>query len=433
MRRAINRTAALGRRARSVAVEADHVQVDGIPGVLTSTFLHDNRPEWFCEQSRQRVSAAYGQEKDALRPAIKAAEVVNGQLCVEWAVQHPAKPDAPQSRFDVTWLEAIAAAPDGQAGIAEARSAEPMAFEPGVVPWSLESYASKDGVVELSDLPGVDYTAAMTTDEGCLAWLETLHTYGFGILRDGPNTKDEFDVELVAKKTANYVRESVYGGVWEFGVSEPLAEDAWDHADTAYGTDKLPLHTDGCYSYDPPGLQMLHCVEYQAIGGLSVLADGAHVLKQLQAADPEAFHTLTQHAFDFSYFDKDNGHYLRNTTPPIVLDPFTKRFKQIRLNDCDRDPFHPTTPAAVYEAWNALQYHANTATASVKFLLQPGQILVFDNWRCLHARSSFRGKRILKGCYMNREDFASRLRLLRWRSTNEPPPFMPPPICPAQA
>ena len=50
--------------------------------------------------------------------------------------------------------------------------------------------------------------------------------------------------------------------------------------------------------------------------------------------------------------------------------------------------------------------------ADKEFMLEPGTILTFDNWRVLHARASLTGYRQLCGGYHNREDFESRLRLI---------------------
>ena len=61
--------------------------------------------------------------------------------------------------------------------------------------------------------------------------------------------------------------------------------------------------------------------------------------------------------------------------------------------------------------------------AQVRFTLVPGEVLVIDNWRLLHGRAEFDGERHVCGCYLNREDYESRLRVLRgapWRMTCEP-------------
>jgi trimethyllysine dioxygenase len=48
--------------------------------------------------------------------------------------------------------------------------------------------------------------------------------------------------------------------------------------------------------------------------------------------------------------------------------------------------------------------------------LLPGSVLLFDNWRVLHARDAYTGYRRLAGVYLNKEDVESRLRSLRARA-----------------
>jgi trimethyllysine dioxygenase len=44
------------------------------------------------------------------------------------------------------------------------------------------------------------------------------------------------------------------------------------------------------------------------------------------------------------------------------------------------------------------------------FQLRPGQLLIFDNWRALHGRAAFTGKRRMCGGYIPRDDFISKYR-----------------------
>jgi len=48
--------------------------------------------------------------------------------------------------------------------------------------------------------------------------------------------------------------------------------------------------------------------------------------------------------------------------------------------------------------------------------LLPGSVLVFDNWRLLHAREAYVGYRRLAGAYLNREDVDSRCACFRIRA-----------------
>jgi alpha-ketoglutarate-dependent taurine dioxygenase len=45
-----------------------------------------------------------------------------------------------------------------------------------------------------------------------------------------------------------------------------------------------------------------------------------------------------------------------------------------------------------------------------QFRLSPGTVMIIDNWRLLHGRGSYRGERVLKGCYYSRSDFMSKAR-----------------------
>jgi trimethyllysine dioxygenase len=43
--------------------------------------------------------------------------------------------------------------------------------------------------------------------------------------------------------------------------------------------------------------------------------------------------------------------------------------------------------------------------------LEPGNVLIFDNWRVLHGRSAFTGRRTICGGYINRDDWISRYKM----------------------
>ena len=53
------------------------------------------------------------------------------------------------------------------------------------------------------------------------------------------------------------------------------------------------------------------------------------------------------------------------------------------------------------------------ATLKPPMRLAPGTALLFDNGRTLHGRRAYQGFRRLCGAYLNREDFDSKLRVLR--------------------
>jgi trimethyllysine dioxygenase len=94
--------------------------------------------------------------------------------------------------------------------------------------------------------------------------------------------------------------------------------------------------------------------------------------------------------------------------------------RQIAYNNYDRAPLR--LPAARQRAfYRALMlFHAlgNDPAHEQSMRLAPGTALLFDNWRILHGRRAYQGLRRLCGAYLNKEDFDSKLRVLRERATN---------------
>jgi gamma-butyrobetaine dioxygenase len=64
----------------------------------------------------------------------------------------------------------------------------------------------------------------------------------------------------------------------------------------------------------------------------------------------------------------------------------------------------------VFDRW------CRSPTARVTSHLEPGDVMVFHNRRVLHGRAAFdprRGRRHLHGVYVDVDEWASRLRMLR--------------------
>jgi len=65
----------------------------------------------------------------------------------------------------------------------------------------------------------------------------------------------------------------------------------------------------------------------------------------------------------------------------------------------------------LYKAIRSFDKLANNRKMQWRKILQPGEMLIFDNWRVMHGRGEFIGKRKMSGCYINREDFESSCRM----------------------
>jgi alpha-ketoglutarate-dependent taurine dioxygenase len=85
----------------------------------------------------------------------------------------------------------------------------------------------------------------------------------------------------------------LYGTVWS--TTSGGQPEGTSIADSAYGIEGLPLHTDMTYHRDPPGLQIFTMVQPAGDGGgESIFCDGFAAADRLRKINPEAFVTLSE-------------------------------------------------------------------------------------------------------------------------------------------
>jgi trimethyllysine dioxygenase len=250
--------------------------------------------------------------------------------------------------------------------------------------------------------PSMSLDEIMSGNAGLLNWLTLVEEYGFA-LATGVTPSIEATRELA--RSIGYLRETIFGGMWDFTANLAFK-------DTAYTPVAIGPHTDGTYSVDSPGYQMFHCLKFDGTGGESTLVDGFKVADTIRKNDPIAFDVLTTVKVPAHYLG--DGVHLRAEHPIISLD-HNGDFVQIAYNNYDRAPFRLPTPRmkAFYRGLKLFNQLVNDPAYEITMRLAPGTALVFDNWRTLHGRRAYQGFRWLCGAYLNKEDFDSKLRVLR--------------------
>ena len=259
------------------------------------------------------------------------------------------------------------------------------------------------------NLAAVPYDDVVHTNEGLSAWLSDIAQYGAGMISDAPI--DMVAVDALADRIG-YVRSTIFGGTWT------LSSEVSDHADSAYGAETLEPHTDGSYSHDGPGMQMFVCSERNGRGGESVLVDGFAIADELHRTDPDSFAILCEVEVPAHYIE--DGVHLQARRPTIRLDQFGQLL-QVTFNNYDRSPFllPPEQMKRWYAAYSAFHQLVIDRKSWWMHRLEPGDALIFDNWRCLHGRMAYSGKRVFHGCYLNHEDLESAVRLDAERLANQ--------------
>ena len=255
----------------------------------------------------------------------------------------------------------------------------------------------------LKKLPTVQFDDVMGSDKGLLEWLENIQIYGFSLVKGVPATEE--DTTRLAERIG-IVQETIFGRMW------PLSSELKDHGDTAYTDMYLEPHTDAIYYHDAAGLQMFNCLEFDCKGGESIQVDAFAIAARIKAEDPEAYQTLTEVLVPGHYMEE--GVHLRAERPVFRLGS-SGELMQVSFNNYDRAPFLMSNEVSkrFFHAYGVFHKHANDQDNWIKISLEPGTTLIFDNWRNMHGRMGFVGKRVFYGCYHSKAVFESKLRVLQ--------------------
>ena len=328
----------------------------------------------------------------------------------DWLTAHAlpsgpaASPGSPGRPARSPWLGVLAGVPESAASVAgdgleTAPDPDPRT-EDGKRLWRAADFEEP----QHAPLPGAgwdEYLAQDTVRERCL---DAVARFGFAVLRDVPAMEGTV---LRVAETFGFVRETNYGKLFDVRVvASP--------ANLAFTNRAIPPHTDNPYRDPVPTLQLLHCLRDAGLGGDTGLVDGFAAAAALRAEHPAAFAALTTTPWPFGYADDQAE--LRARQPLITLSP-DGRITAVRLNNRSMGPLRvPAAQAAAaygaYRTWACL-------LARQQFLLTlrltPGDCLIFDNTRVLHARSAFgaAGERHLQGCYADMDGLLSALAVLR--------------------
>jgi trimethyllysine dioxygenase len=348
------------------------------PATLPLMWLRDNCPSSQHPDTKQRLVDTFGIAADVAARAI-SVEDQGRVLKVEWADGEHV------SRFNAAFLAALRADPD-------------------VLPVTLRTW-DRDEIA--ARVPAVRYEAFMSTEAAVKEFLEQVAQLGFSFVEGVPGTPEA--TQAVAARIA-YTRQTIFGGYWDFTAN-------LEHKDTAYTSMAIGPHTDGTYSLDAPGYQMFHCLAAECTGGENVLIDAFRIAELMRREAPADFQLLTEVAIPGQYIDEERGIHLMARRPLFRLDD-SGQLVQVSYNNLDRAPFTlpPARQRAFYHALATFNALCSEPALQHRRRLLPGSVLLFDNWRVLHARDAYVGYRRLAGVYLNKEDLESRLRSLRARA-----------------
>ena len=347
---------------------------DGKSSTFHYLWLRDNCPTTLHPDTQERVFDQLS-VTSAIHPLSYAIE--ENSLVIDWSE------GGHQSRFTSQWLREYAYSGD-------------------LRPPNRTRAQSWDAQF-INAIASAPYDNLMADDEALYRWMKQLDQDGLILVKQMPGTAQALDD--VAQRI-DYQRRTNFGVTFEVR-SEPKP------INLAYTALALPLHTDLTNQETPPGYQFLHCLANDSEGGESVFADGLKVLEDMREAAPEYFDQLATVAIPFRFHD--DAHDIRHHHPVINLD-HQGNIIELKYNAHLASVFD--LPEALmhdyYLAYRDLMARLLQAKYRLQFGLGAGDMVVFDNRRVLHGRTAFEstGHRHLRGCYVDRTEFQSRLRVL---------------------
>ncbi|KAK4635625.1 Dioxygenase str8 [Fulvia fulva] len=299
------------------------------------------------------------------------------------------------------------------------------------------------------------YEAYMEDDTILLKALRQLESHGLLFVTDVP--ADEKSVKRLSKRIGP-LKTTFYGKTWDVR-SVPQAKNV------AYTSQNLGFHMDLMYMKQPPHLQLLHCIRSSSAGGASLFTDSFKAAVDLRKNDIEAFEGLGKIKVDYHYDHKTDYYYQSRSvielkrlglkdaviseygrqahisvsfnprdssvSPIDVIDavswspPFQAPFRlESGVKDVGTSYGGDYYLSRKVDHWHDAARKFNELIhrpeAIYERLMKPGECVIFDNRRVLHARKAFEvgdmGKeRWLRGAYIDKDPFMSKLKILNER------------------
>ncbi|MEO1198159.1 MAG: TauD/TfdA family dioxygenase [Pseudomonadota bacterium] len=243
----------------------------------------------------------------------------------------------------------------------------------------------------------------LTSDEALKEWLIATKRTGLSIVEA---LEDRVEAGMEVARRIGFLRETNFGIEFDV-VSKP------DPNNLAYTSHRLPLHTDLTNQELPPGYQFLHCLANEADGGGSLFCDGYAVADDIRRDDRDAFTLLSTVSIPFRFHDADYDIRRRKTVIRLEGEEVAEIHFNAHLADILDLPADQQD--AYYRAYRKYMTLSRNDAYLVTLKLKGGEMVVFDNRRVLHGRDAFdpsTGFRHLHGCYVDRGEFDSRIRVL---------------------
>lgn len=358
---------------------------DGVESLYPSVWLRDN-----CQ-----CSDCYLHSAKARKLLVEALDVNIGikDLTFDRNKVHITWPNGHYSEFDADWLKKRCFSQKAREKLQQ------ELFLPECHYWGSEL-----------QLPTLDFEDVLKYDEHAYKWLFNLKKVGIVRLTGASDKRGEI---LKLGKRIGFLYLTFYGHTWH-------VQDKIDANNVAYTTGKLSFHTDYPALHHPPGVQLLHCIKQTVTGGDTEIVDGFNICRKLKERNPRAFQILSSTFVDFTDIGVDYCDFSVQSKHKIIELDDKGQVIRINFNNATRDTIFDVPIERVQPFYAALKEFVdlmNCKDFKYTFKMNPGDVIIFDNWRLLHGRRSYEAgteiTRHLEGAYADWDVVMSRLRILK--------------------
>lgn len=255
----------------------------------------------------------------------------------------------------------------------------------------------------------ISFEEYMNDDVKFAAAMRNLSMLGIIFVKDIPDSREM--VEKIATRMGP-LRNTFYGSTWD-------VRSVPDAKNVAYTDKQLEFHMDLLYMDEPPGFQLLHCLENSCEGGETLFTDTFNVVSFMQKYFPDMIEVLTQIKLKYEY---EHEHALYSNSWPVVN--FSQDDRSKGLMNVNYSPeFQGHTAVGdwlsvkdqyslevITRTLNRFASIVRTKQTVFDVKLQPGQCVIFNNRRIAHSRNHFdmnSGQRWLAGAYVDSDALRS--------------------------
>lgn len=348
---------------------------EGGTGYFNYYWLRDNCPTSFDSETRERTFDIFHLDH-APEPA--EAQVDGEALEVTW------KNEDHRSRYPLGWLEQYARG-----------EWRPDPADLPRKPWYSDHYP---------DITRVSQPKMLEDSDEVVRWIEALLVEGVAIVTDMPDS-DEGLTETA--KLMGQIRPTFFGPY--FDVKTHIKP-----TNLAFTAKALELHTDVPAEEFAPGVQFLHCRANTVEGGRNLFVDAVAVAEDFKKLYPEDFRLLAE--TEVPFYKEHDAYDIRSRQRVIELDQHGE-VSGVTISQHMADVFDLPQELMdrYYPAFVRFGQMLQQDKYLMRFTLNAGECIVFDNHRIVHGRAAYTaesGDRYLRGTYVDRGEMRGTYRAL---------------------